>query len=124
MKIRRSAKITAAQARQPKKSKFNNRRVAVDGKNFDSMKEARRYQYLKMLERGGGVRAVKTQRPFALRVNGALICTYVADFTYEKRIAGDKWLSIVEDAKGFRTREFIIKKKLMAAVLGIDVQEV
>ena len=45
--------------------------------------------------------------------------TYVADFVY---FEGDKL--IVEDTKGFRTKDYIIKRKLMRYLLGINIKEV
>ncbi len=55
---------------------------------------------------------------FPLRVNSELICTYVADFCYTEN---GKY--IVEDVKGTRTREYVIKAKLMKALFGITVLE-
>ena len=46
-------------------------------------------------------------------------CTYVADFVYKE---GGK--TVVEDTKGFRTKDYIIKRKLMLQVHGIRIKEV
>lgn len=48
-------------------------------------------------------------------------CSYYADFTYTIVETGE---NIVEDAKGVRTKEYIIKRKLMLAVYGIRIKEV
>ena len=48
---------------------------------------------------------------FALEVNGQKICTYIADFRYEKENANGDWETIVEDAKGVETPEFKLKKE-------------
>lgn len=45
--------------------------------------------------------------------------TYVADFVYETM-----GKTIVEDTKGFRTKEYELKKKMMRAFLGIEIKEI
>ena len=47
-------------------------------------------------------------------------CFYVADFTY----IDEKGNYIVEDTKGFKTKDYIIKRKLMLFVHGIKIQEI
>ena len=103
--------------RQP--SKYKNKLVEIDGIVFRSDKEARRYQELKLLLRAGTIHDLKWQVPYNLEVNGVKICRYVADFTY--RDLDDRL--IVEDVKGFRTREYEIKSRLMLACLKIRVLE-
>ena len=46
-------------------------------------------------------------------------CAYIADFVYQQ---GEK--IIVEDTKGFKTKDYIIKRKLMLYELGIRISEV
>jgi len=46
---------------------------------------------------------------------------YVADFCYVDCATGER---ITEDVKGYRTSEFVLKKKLMRYVHGIDIVEV
>lgn len=101
---------------QEKKSKYNNKRCQVDDCDFDSLKEAERYSQLRLLCKAGEVCALCLQVPF--RLPGKV--TYVADFVYYdlKRMG-----FVVEDAKGFRTKEYQIKKKLMREI-GIEVEEV
>ena len=48
-------------------------------------------------------------------------CRYVADFVYTDRATGR---TVVEDTKGFRTKEYIIKRKLMLHVHGIRIKEI
>ena len=45
--------------------------------------------------------------------------TYVADFTYIKN-----GKLVVEDVKGFKTPEYILKRKMMLYVNGIRVMEI
>ena len=101
------------------RSKYNARRTTVDGITFDSGAESRRYSELVLLERAKDIRGLERQPRFRLEVGGVHVCTYVADFSYWR---GDE--RIVEDVKGVRTATFIIKKKLMRAIYGIDVVEV
>lgn len=107
-------------------SKYGNRKVALDGFKFDSAHEANRYQQLKLMERAGRIANLRLQVPFELipaqRVDGKVVernVKYIADFTYTK----DGRL-IVEDAKGFRTAEYKLKRKLMLYFHGIRIQEV
>jgi hypothetical protein len=100
-----------------RRSKFGNVRTLHDGINFASKREATRYAELKLLERAGEISDLKLQVRFKLAVNGEHICTYVADFTYRDK-AGR---SIIEDAKGFETDVFRLKRNLMRAVFGVEV---
>jgi hypothetical protein len=106
-------------APQPPKRKYNNTIVERDGMKFDSQRELDRWCELQVLERAGEIRDLCRQVPYELRVNGMLVCRYVADFAYIS--AG---MVQVEDVKGVRTHEYIIKRKLMMAVYGIEIKEV
>ena len=107
--------------------KYRNKRVqTVDGL-FDSIREYRRWQELKLLEKAGEIGNLHRQTPFGLippqRVNGKLVergVKYIADFTY---ITKDGKF-VVEDAKGMKTDVYKIKRKLMLQVHGIQIREV
>lgn len=106
-------------------SKYAAHKTEIDGKIFDSKKEARRYQVLKELEREGKISGLKCQEVFELipsqRIDGKVVeraVTYRADFTYQE----DGNL-VVEDVKGFRTDVYKIKKKLMLYIHGIRIKE-
>lgn len=123
-------------------SKYHAKKISVDGITFDSKKEARRYQELKLLEKAGEISdlqmqvkfvLIPAQREFTMETYksgpkkgcykpGKLLereCAYYADFRY---IENGK--VIVEDTKGFRTPEYKIKRKLMLHVHGIQIKEV
>ena len=87
------------------RSKYGNKKTVIDGITFDSKWESQRYLYLKSLERAGRVQNLKLQPRFIITVNGQKICTYVADFQYDKEDAQGEWEHIVEDAKGVETTE-------------------
>ena len=102
-------------------SKYGNRKV----NGFDSKKEANRYAELALMQRAGLITNLKRQVRFVLipaqYKDGKCIfrsCSYVADFVYEKD--GE---TVIEDTKGFKTPEYIIKKKLMFQVHGILITE-
>lgn len=108
-------------------SKYNSKKTVVDGQKFDSKKEANRYQELLLLEKAGVIKNLSRQVKFVLippqrDESGKLIereCSYKADFTYEEGIK-----TVVEDVKGYRTKEYIIKRKLMLYQYGIRIREV
>lgn len=79
-----------------------------NGRVFASQKEARTYDKLMLLEVSGAISDLRLQPRFPLVVNGILICTYISDFQYI-----EEGKEIVEDSKGFKTPDFIIKWKLV-----------
>lgn len=125
-------------------NKYGNTKVkCLDGTVFDSKKEATRYEALCLLERTGEIRDLQRQVPFELipaqtesferygkggkrLKDGVTViekaCKYVADFTYYTK-DGEY---VVEDAKSeaTRTKEYIIKRKLMLWLKGIRIREV
>jgi len=122
--------------------KYKNRKIIVDGIKFDSKKEAKRYKELKTLERAGIIHDLQRQVKYVLiptqyeRTSEAYIkgkdkgkpkkgkliereCSYYADFVYKLK-SGE---TVVEDAKGVKTPEYIIKRKLMLYVHNIKIKE-
>ena len=73
------------------------------------------------MERGGLVRDLERQVKYDIVVNGEKICRYIADFRYKIVEDDGTTKDVVEDAKGFETADFKIKKKLMKAVHQIDL---
>ena len=104
-----------------KSSKFGAKKTMVDGITFDSKWESERYGQLKAMERGGIVTDLELQVKYDIVINDIKICKYIADFVYKEESSDGKIREIVEDAKGFETPEFKLKKKLMKAVHGIDI---
>src|SRR5688572_411116 len=83
--------------------KYGNKKTIVDGIEFDSRKEAKRWQELKLLESTGRVWNLKRQVRYELKVGEQHICDYIADFVYSEM--GDTALvypSHLEDCKGYR----------------------
>lgn len=116
-------RISAAAAQvllqKPKKSKYRNVPVVIDGIRFASKREAYRYRELMRLQREGEIGALFLQPRYPLTVNGLHVCTYVGDFEYVETITGRL---VTEDSKGVRTRDFINKAKLFHALYGREVQ--
>ena len=102
------------------RAKYRNKKTTVDGKKFDSKAEAQRYLVLKQLQAAGEISGLKRQVRYALVVSGMLICHYVADFVYFDA----EMREVVEDVKGFSTKDYKLKKNLMKACLGITLREV
>lgn len=107
--------------------KYGNKKTVVDGITFDSRKEAVRWSELKLLQRAGEIFDLQRQVPFTLIPkqvrDGKVIerpCVYKADFVYKDKDGTE----IVEDTKGMRTKEYVIKRKLMLWQFGIVVKEV
>lgn len=109
-------------------TKYNNKKITVNGQVFDSKKEANRYKELLLLEKAGAIKDLRMQVKFTLipaqrdEATGKVVereCSYKADFVYSE---GDK--TVVEDVKGFPTKEYIIKRKLMLWRYGIRIREV
>lgn len=105
---------------EKKRSKYNAKKTVVDEIEFDSEKEARRYKELKLLLKAGEIGLLERQVAFELNEGGQFSYTYVADFVYILASTGEK---IVEDVKGYKTKEYRKKRKLMKKVYGIVIKE-
>lgn len=103
-------------------TKYRAQPIVIDGIRFPSKKQGARYQALKLLESAGRVRSLRLEVPYPITVNHAKVCTYRADFVYEESTPTG-WRAVVEDVKGVRTRDYILKSKLMKAVYGIEIRE-
>jgi len=104
--------------RQPRK--YSNKPVELDGYTFASKLERDRYADLKLLAYAGKVTDLRLQVAYPLIVNGEKVCTYVADFVYTDTDTGQ---SVVEDAKGYVTPVYNLKRKLMHAIHSITIRE-
>ena len=120
-------------------SKYGNHKVTVDGITFDSKREASRWLELKLCEKVGNIKNLERQKKFVLvpaqyepdtvgprggKIKGKLLereVAYYADFAYYDT---DTESYVVEDTKGLRTPEYIIKRKLLLWLKGIRIIEV
>lgn len=107
------------------KVKYHNKKCEYKGLKFDSLKERNHYIVLEQLEKTNQIKDLKRQVKYELqpsfKLNGKTIraINYIADFTYLK----DGVLVIV-DTKGFRTKDYLLKKKLFQYKYGMDIVEV
>lgn len=106
--------------------KYGNRKITKDGITFDSMKEFKRFCELTLLERAGEITELQRQVKFLLipsqKIDGKVVerpVNYIADFVY-----WENGQMVVEDSKGFKTKDYILKRKLMLHVHGIRIREV
>jgi hypothetical protein len=101
--------------------KYHNKPTDADGYTFASRSEHRRYQQLRLLEYAGAISDLVVHPPYTIKVNGVVICKYIADFSYV-----DRGQSVTEDVKSPQTVTAIykLKKRLMQACFGITVREV
>ena len=118
-------------------TKYGAKKVEYDGMVFDSIGERNRYFELKLLEENGIISGLQRQVKFVLIPTqreadiigkrggvkmGKVIekeCSYIADFVYE-----EDGKVVVEDFKGIKTKDYIIKRKLMLWVHGIRIKEI
>lgn len=102
-------------------NKYRNKKVVYDGIKFDSIREATRYNQLKIFQKAGLISGLKLQVPFVLipksRYGRAI--KYVADFVYYEN--GEM---VVEDTKGFKTDVYRLKKRMMLETHGIEIKEI
>ncbi|MFT2211490.1 DUF1064 domain-containing protein [Rhizobium giardinii] len=119
---------------KPKANKYGAKKAVVDGKRFDSKREAARYQFLKARQDLGEISNLELQPAFKLKCGDRPIllkskgypngrqATYFADFAYwcpvqEKRI--------IEDSKGMKTDVYKLKKAIVEAQFpGVKIIEV
>lgn len=108
-------------------NKFRAIATTVDGIRFDSLKEARRWGELRLLERAGQIRNLKRQVAIDLQgKNGPLrtrkgrCMRLTVDFVYEDSRLG--WAAVYEDSKGVPTRDYEVRRAV-AQAMGIEVIE-
>lgn len=122
-----------------RKNKYNASEIEYDGIVFDSTKEVLRYKELRFLYSEGIISNLKRQvkyllipaqrEPSTVGPRGGIKpgrlleaeCSYIADFVYTVNETGE---TVVEDTKGFKTKDYIIKRKLMLFVYGIQIKEI
>lgn len=118
--------------------KYKSKKVMIDGILFDSIKEANRYCELKLLQRAKKISDLELQKSYELipaqREPSGMTKTgkeklgrvieqsvkYIADFVYKD----ERGQTVVEDTKGVKTKDYIIKRKLMLYVYGIRIKEI
>lgn len=108
-------------------NKFNAVATTVDGIRFASLKEARRWGELRLLEKGGEIRNLRRQvridlegKNGPLRTRTGRQMRLTVDFVYEdKRL---NWAEVYEDSKGAITRDYEVRKSV-AEAMGLKIME-
>ena len=102
--------------RKPKKNKYGAKKITIDGHTFDSQKEADYYIELKMRLQAKEIKGFCLQSPFILASELKYYADFIvfnADGTYE-----------IIDVKGFKTKEYIVKKKVFEDKFDLKIKEV
>lgn len=105
-------------------SKYHAKKTTIDGIQFDSAKEAKRYVKLRDMEEAGEIEGLRLQVPFEIlpsfECDGVKYrgMKYIADFVYYRN-----GVRVVEDVKGVKTPEYKLKRKLMAYMNHINIKE-
>lgn len=110
-----SRRKTAKPEREKKPNKYRAQPTMLNGRRYASKHEAERAAQIRLLWQGHEIAAFAEQVEFLLP--GGI--RYRADFILLHR---DGTFTI-EDAKGVRTKDYIMKKKLMAE-MGFEIKEV
>lgn len=116
---------------KPKKSKYGNKRVQIDGIWFDSIKEGNRYRFLKARLDAGEISHLELQPKFKLvsgttpvRFDSGRQATYKADFAYFDYSLPERQ-RVIEDVKGMKTDVYKLKKAFVEAQFpGLRIVEV
>ncbi len=122
-------------------AKYRNVRVSWRGDNFDSRKEMRHWLLLQAMQEEGRISGLRRQVRYELlpaiwreeqvrlktktktvRRSVQKAVYYVADFVYTDNATGKE---VVADTKSAITRidKVYVKKKMMLALLGIEIRE-
>lgn len=121
--LKKLKSCSVACGRQMQSEKYGGQKVEFNGRWFDSLREAKRAQLLQMLEAAGKIEDLKYQVRIVLVAAQPPLraITYIADFIYRD---SDTKQRHVEDAKGFKTQVYRLKKRAAALLLGLEIEDV
>lgn len=114
------AQLGAARPSRPRRRKYGNVPVWVDGRRFDSRAEARRYEELRLLQSAGTIDWFCLQPTFVLP--GGI--EYRADFIVCHENLPCVQVEDVKGGKATKTKEYRLKRRLMLDKYGIEIVEV
>ncbi len=113
--------VTKLRTHPKRRSKYNSRITVLDGITFHSANEAKRYAYLKVLEKAGEISNLKLQPKFAITAHGKPIGkrgrNYYADFSY----INNKGQTIYEDFKGHDNEVSSLKRDMVEGLYLIKI---
>lgn len=96
-----------------RRHKYGAIKTAVGDLVFPSRLEARGYQELLLLEKGGVIKDLELQKEFVIEVAGKQICIHYPDYFFTKTCNGKQ---VIAEAKGVATADYRLKLKLMKAI--------
>lgn len=105
-----------------KANKYGAVKTEIDGYIFASKAEAKRYSYLKIMEKAGHITSLVIHPVYPLEINGIKIGRFTADFEYN-----DEHGMVVEDVKGgkaTKTEAYSLRKRVFEACYGIKLTEI
>lgn len=117
---RETTKRLVAEMIAAKANKYRAKKTTVDGLTFDSKREASLYFTFKAMEKAGRIANLRRQPKYILTVNGIQIAIYKPDFDYVEN--GALHVVDVKSEPTAKKRDFVLIKKLMAAIHGIEVE--
>ena len=104
---------------EAKPSKYRNKKVVIDGIEFDSLAESRRWFERVWAQKRGEISELRRQVDIPIYVNGVEVCFWRADHVYM-----ENGVEVWEDVKGKATDLYLLKKKLIEACYGKQIREV
>lgn len=124
----KTARANPITTEEPKKNKFGAEKTYYRGEAYDSKKEAQFHARLD-LQRGISepsqkVVGVARQVPYKIVINGILVCTYYLDFLITYADNRRRYVDIKGLKKGAAYQIFRLKKKMVEAMYGIEIEEV
>ncbi len=109
--------MTRLRLRRP--HKYGAKKKEIDGYVFDSQAEARRYEDLKLMEKHGDICKLEVHPKFTIEINDFKVCDVILDFCYyDNKDHRTVW----EDVKGKDTALSRLKRKLVRAAHGVEVE--
>jgi hypothetical protein len=110
--------LTAEAKNEKQPSKYRNRKVVVDGIEFDSGREALHYFELTLRQAAGEIRDLRCHPQFELHgVEGAKIGVFTPDFEYALVESGEL-ITVDVKSKPTRTTAYMLRKRLFEAEYG------
>lgn len=111
-------------------NKYHAKSVTINGIHFASMKEGRRYNDLRILERAGKIENLEVHPAFRIVIDGRQVtfpngrkAVYTADFSYFDL---EKKCRVIEDVKSpaSRTEAYVLRKCIVEHIYGITITEI
>lgn len=95
--------------KKTKQNKYHNEKIEIDGIRYDSKREYLRHKQLLLKEKAGEIQNLRFHdKKDTIILQKTPLIKYEPDFCYE-----ENGKLIIEDLKGYQTKEFKLKKKMI-----------